>query len=64
MQRGGYYPSAQSACQIVIRRTPYDNYIDSITSKTYGVDLNVGGGQGLGRITDVVLFDPTLVQAL
>jgi hypothetical protein len=62
--QGGTYPSAQSSCQIIIRRTPYDNFIDSITSKTYGVDLNVGGGQGLGRITDVVLFDPALIQAL
>ena len=61
---GSIAPSAQAACQIIVRRTPADNYIDSITSKTYGVDLNVGGGQGLGRITDVVLFDPALIQAL
>ena len=42
----------------------YDNYIDTIVSKTYGITLNIGGGQGQGRVTDIVLFDPTLIQAL
>jgi hypothetical protein len=61
---GVQVPSAQTACNIVVRRTPYDNYIDSITSKSYGVQLNVGGGQGLGRVTDIVVFDPALAQPL
>jgi hypothetical protein len=56
--------SAQSYCQIILRRSPYNNYIDEITSKLYGVNVNISGGQGLGRITDIVLFDPSLIQAL
>jgi hypothetical protein len=56
--------SSQAACQIVTRRSPANNYIDLIASKANGVVLNISGGQGLGRITDVVLFDPSLVQPL
>jgi hypothetical protein len=60
----GVQPSAQSACQILIIRSPYDNYIDSVVSRQYGVSLNISGGQGQGRVTDVVLFDPGLIQSL
>jgi hypothetical protein len=60
----GTNPSAQAACQILVIRSPYDNYVDFIISKTYGVSINIGGGQGQGRVTDIVVWDPTLVQAL
>jgi hypothetical protein len=60
----GVIPSAQTACQIIVRRSPYDNFVTQITSKSNGVSLNVSGGQGQGRVTDVVLFDPGLIQAL
>jgi hypothetical protein len=56
--------SAQVACQILLQRTPANNYIDQITSLVNGVELNISGGQGLGRVTDIVLFDPSLIQAL
>ncbi len=56
--------SAQTACQILFIRSAYDNYVDYIVSKQYGVLLNMGGGQGQGRVTDIVLFDPALIQAL
>jgi hypothetical protein len=61
---GGTFASAQNACQIIVRRSPYDNFIDSISSKKYGVDLNVSGGQGLGRVSDIVLYDVSLAQSL
>ena len=61
---GVQVPPAQTQCNILIRRTQYDNFIDEIISKTYGVALNVGGGQGLGRVTDIILFDPSIVQSL
>jgi hypothetical protein len=61
---GGQVPSAQVACQIIVRRTPYDNFVDSITSKTNGVTLNVSGSQGFGRITDIIAFDPGLILPL
>jgi hypothetical protein len=60
----GNQPSAQTACQILIIRSPIDNYVDFIVSKAYGVLLNMGGGQGQGRVTDIVLFDPNLIQSL
>ena len=54
----------QDKLQVLIIRSPYDNYVDYIVSKQYGVLLNMGGGQGQGRVTDIVLFDPSLIQAL
>lgn len=59
-----FNPSAQSACQILVARTPYDNYVDYIVSKSNGVLINVGRGDGQGRVTDIVLYDATLAQAL
>jgi hypothetical protein len=61
---GSTQPSAQQACQIIVRRSPYDNFVDEITSKANGVHINVAGGQGQGRITDIIVFDPSLIQAL
>jgi hypothetical protein len=54
------HPGAQSACNILVIRSPYDNYVDNIVSLAYGVNLNVSGGQGQGRVTDVVLYDTTV----
>jgi hypothetical protein len=56
--------SAQTACQIILIRSPQNNYIDYIVGLTNGVLLNISGGQGLGRVTDIVLFDPGLIQPL
>jgi hypothetical protein len=55
--------SAQSQCSVLIRRSPYDNAIQEIASLANGVVLNFGGGQGQGRVTDIVVFDPTLIQS-
>jgi len=33
-------------------------------SLTQGVALNMSGGAGQGRVTDIVLFDPSLIQAI
>jgi hypothetical protein len=61
---GGPTPSAQIACNIIVIRSPYDNFVDFIVAKANGVTLNIGTGQGQGRVTDIVLWDPSLVQAL
>jgi hypothetical protein len=53
---------AQTTCGIVIRYSPYNNYIDFITSKTNGVKLSVNQGAGLGRVVDIVLYDPSIPQ--
>jgi hypothetical protein len=56
------HPCAQAACDIIIRYSPFNNYIDFITSRANGVKLSVNAGQGLGRIVDAVLFDPAFAQ--
>ena len=61
---GGLNPSAQVACGIIVRTSPYDNAVDRMVSLTTGVNINFSGGQGQGRVTDVVVFDPNLIQAL
>jgi hypothetical protein len=57
------HPGAQTACNIFIRYSPYDNYPDYITSTVNGVLLSVnpGAGGGPGRIADVTLFNPSLL---
>lgn len=60
----GVVPSAQDACQILVIRSPADNYVDYIVAKGTGVTLNIGDGQGQGRVVDVVLWDPGLIQNL
>jgi hypothetical protein len=55
-------PSAQDACAIVVRYSPYNNYIDYITSKAYGVKLSINQGAGLGRVIDATLYDPSITQ--
>jgi hypothetical protein len=60
---GGNIPSAQSACSIIVRSSPYATAVDDITSLSNGVFLNISSGQGQGRVTDVVVFDPNLIQS-
>jgi hypothetical protein len=56
------HPGAQAACDIIIRYSPYNNYIDFITSRANGVKMAINAGQGLGRVVDVTLFDPSFAQ--
>ncbi len=51
-------PSAQNACNLIVRYSPFDNYPDFITSLTYGVSLATNQGMGFGRIVDATLFNP------
>lgn len=57
------HPGAQAACNIYIRYSPYDNYVDYITSLANGVLLSVnpGAGGGTSRIGDATLFNPALL---
>jgi hypothetical protein len=57
------HPGAQTACNIFIRYSPYDNYPDYITSVTNGLLLSVnrGAGDGPSRIGDATIFNPTLL---
>jgi hypothetical protein len=51
------YPSAQDACNVVVRYSPYNNYPDYISSVANGVTVNTNQGQGFGRIVDATVFD-------
>ena len=52
------HPGTYSACQMVIRYSPFGNYADYITSLTNGVRLGITQGGGFGRVVDVTLFVP------
>jgi hypothetical protein len=54
------HPAAYNDCQIIVHYSPFENYVDYITSLVNGVRLGVTQGGGYGRIVDVTLFDPTL----
>ena len=47
-------------CGIVVRWSPYDNYVNLIESTTNGVRLDVTPGGGLGRIVGAQLYVPNL----
>jgi hypothetical protein len=57
------HPSSEINCQLIVRYTIYDNYVDFITSLSSGVQLSFSTGTALGRVDSVVAFDPTLVGA-
>jgi hypothetical protein len=63
LNSGVVEPSAQVACSMVIRTSPYDNAIDRVATLAYGANVNFSGGQGQGRVTDATLFDPNLIQS-
>jgi hypothetical protein len=50
------HPGAQTACQIVIRYSPFNNFPDTITSLANGVRLDIDQGFGFGRIVDATVF--------
>jgi hypothetical protein len=57
------HPGSQTACNIYIRYSPYDNYADYITSVANGVlmSVNPGAGDGPSRIGDATIFNPALL---
>ncbi len=52
------HPGTTDACQIIVRNSPYNNYVDYITSLTAGVRLGITQGGGFGRVVDGTLFVP------
>jgi hypothetical protein len=57
------HPGSRTACNIFVRTSPYNNYPDYIWSNTNGVLLGVNpaAGSGQPRISDVTLFNPSLL---
>jgi hypothetical protein len=60
---GAIDQKAQDACSIILRASPYGNYLDYISSKTQGVKLSITQGVGQGRVVDATLYDPGITQA-
>lgn len=54
------HPTAYDTCSLILRYSPYANYLDYVTSLANGVRLGVTQGGGYGRIVDVTLFDPSI----
>ena len=52
------HQDAANQCGMIIRYSPFNNYVDYITSLSAGVRLSVTQGGGFGRIVDVTLFVP------
>jgi hypothetical protein len=54
------HPAAYNECGVIVRYSPYANFVDFISSIQNGVRLGATQGGGAGRIVDGTLFDPTL----
>jgi hypothetical protein len=54
-------PSSYSDCQMVVRWSPYENYVNMIESTLYGVRLQTTQGGGLGRVVGAQLYVPNLI---
>jgi hypothetical protein len=52
------HPAAQTACQIVVRYSPFNNFPDFITTLSNGVRVDIDQGYGYGRVVDATLFVP------
>jgi hypothetical protein len=52
------HPSVTDSCGLIVRYSPYNNFVDYITSLTNGVRLGITQGGGFGRVVDVTLFVP------
>jgi len=54
------HPGSETNCNLVVRYTIYDNYVDIISSLNAGVKVDIGTGAGAGRAVGAVAYDPTL----
>jgi hypothetical protein len=56
------HPGTTQACDIVVRWSPFNNYLDKIFSRTYGVTLDISKSFGAGRVDDAMLWDASLLS--
>ncbi len=52
------HPAQYAKCGIIITYSPYNNFVDFVTSLKNGVRLGITQGGGFGRVVDVTLFEP------
>jgi hypothetical protein len=57
------HPGSEDTCQIIVRYSIFDNYVDYITSLSAGVQVDINQGNGYGRVVGAIAFDPTLSSA-
>lgn len=58
------YPEATSTCGIEIKYSIYGNYADYISSLTNGVRFGLNPGFGGSVVSDLTIFDPSIVATL
>jgi len=51
------HPGSQDACALVVRYSPYNNYLDYISSMANGVTVSMTPGGGFGRVDDATLYN-------
>lgn len=54
------HPGADSECELVVRYSAFNNYPVMLAAKKAGIVVNVGQGSGVGRITTIEMYDPSL----
>jgi hypothetical protein len=52
------HPGSYESCGMIVRYSPFGNFVDYITSLQNGVRLGITQGGGFGRVNDVVIFVP------
>jgi hypothetical protein len=57
------HPGSEDSCNIIVRYSVYNNYVDYITSLSAGVQVDINQGGGYGRVVGATIFDPTLSSA-
>jgi hypothetical protein len=55
------HPGTIDACDIVVRYSPFNNYLDKIFARKYGVSVDISKSFGAGRVDDAMLWDPALL---
>jgi hypothetical protein len=46
---------------MVLRYSAFNNYIDKLFTRVYGVTLDISKSFGAGRVDDAMLWDPALL---
>jgi hypothetical protein len=53
-----YFGSDSSECNLIVRWSPYDNYVDLIETTTNGVRIDTTQGGGFGRVVGAQVYYP------
>lgn len=54
------HPAASAACDFVVRYSPYNGFLESVTSRQNGVTVGLAPAGGFRRVDSVTLWNPSL----